>query len=82
MTKADEYKFEVILQSPDFDSACKKALNQALIHFGIDDNGHSDKYDFVRSEDSIQVEFVSYTGTASMVGGEHSYIFSGYIAKG
>lgn len=82
MNKKHEYKMEVVLNEPNFDTACKRALSQALIHFRIDDNGHSDQYDFVRSEDSIQVEFISYTGVASMVGGEHVYVFSGYIAKG
>ena len=75
------YDFEVVIKTPDFQEACRIARVQALNHFEINEDGHSDSYDFVRSEDSLVIKFVGYEANLSMVGEEHVFSFHSRIQK-
>ncbi len=40
-----------------FDKACDAARKLALVLFGIDEDGHSDRIEFIRTTDCVRVDF-------------------------
>lgn len=76
-----DFEFEVVMKTPDFQEACRVARVQALNHFEINEDGHSESFDFVRSEDSLIVKFLGYEATLSMMGEEHIFSFHSRIKK-
>lgn len=78
--KIHEIEIEVPRSESNFDKACDYAYKVALIRYGIDDCGHSTKYDDMpRSSSSIVVEFVSYRHTGSMMGSNYIYKFKAWV---
>ena len=76
-----EINSEVIIvemKEANFDIACQRAYQKAILRFGIDDNGKSEKIDFIRSIDSVQIKFLEYT---CQNGDEHEYLFKAFIIR-
>ena len=69
----------VELREVNFDIACMRAYRKAILTFGINEDGHSQKIkDFERSTDSIEVKFKSYTCTN---GQNHGYLFQASVIR-
>lgn len=80
--KSQEFQFIISLPSVNFDEACKKAYRQALRELDIGDSGHSKfETNFPRSESNLKIDFIGFSMTGSMVGGENLYTFNTYLEK-
>jgi hypothetical protein len=69
------------VRRPDFGDACTDAYRRALLEFGINEDGHSEKVDFVRSTDSIVVKFEEFRMSGGMGGQEYTFTFKAAIER-
>jgi len=76
-------KFTNTRKEANFDRACEEAYRYALMVFGIDDSGHSQKLKgWDRSSCCIKVTFLSYSQVGSMGGHDYNYEFLIEAIKG
>lgn len=66
---------------PHFDNACAEAYREALIFFGIDEDGYSNKIKYERSTDSVHVKFISVEISAGYAHYECVYNFETWIER-
>jgi len=72
MEIGDQIKIIVSRTESNFDRACNEAYKTAIMRFGIDENGHSDRIKrWERSSCWIDVIFSTYKRS----GNDHVYLF-------
>lgn len=72
-------EFSVIrYYEPNFDKACEAAYRDALMIFGVDDDGHfTNVENSARSTDTLIIEFKSYR----QVGSDYIYLFDAWVQR-
>lgn len=71
----------VLRKESNFDKACEEAYRYAVMHFDIDECGHSRKFDFERSTDSINIKFKGFEHSGGMGGDQLIYRFDAWIDR-
>jgi len=75
---AEPHEVIVSRQETGFDRACDEAFRRAVIHFGIDTDGHSTRLEeWARFDSWLEVSFKDYT----RLGHEHLYTFEARAMK-
>lgn len=71
--------FLIYRQEANFDRACDAAYQMALMRFGVDEDGHSDRVEgWERTHCAINVKFLSYQRQDH----DHLYGFACWVSGG
>jgi len=76
----EEITLIVTRQEPNFDRACESASYQAIVAFGVDEDGHINSVkDSKGSRDSIEIKFIGYDLSISIGSWHHTYEFTAKV---
>ena len=73
--RREKYDLHVTRPEANMDRACDMAFKMAMMHFGADEEGELNVENWVRSQDTLHVEFVGYERRWH----EHTYTFRTWV---